>query len=49
MPTTCNRETCNGAVTLVDDNGATDPTVDRHETYECEFGHRFSIVLEGRR
>lgn len=49
MPRTCNRETCDGAVSLIDSNGATDPKRDRHETYECEFGHTFAVVLEGRR
>jgi len=48
MPRTCNRETCNGAVSLVDSNGATDPTQDRLETYECEYGHTFNVLLEGR-
>jgi hypothetical protein len=49
MPSTCNRDDCNGAVSLVDDNGATDPSQDRWEQYECEYGHTFSIVLEGRK
>jgi len=47
MPLTCNRGDCNCAVTLVDDNGATDPRNDRLETYECEDGHRFTVHLEG--
>jgi len=29
MPRTCNRDHCNGAVTITDDNGVTDPTKDR--------------------
>lgn len=47
MPTTCTRDNCNGAVSLVDDNGVTDPTMDRWEQYECEYGHTFSITLAG--
>ena len=34
---------------MVDDNGVTNPDHDRMETYECEYGHTFTIVLEGRR
>jgi hypothetical protein len=49
MPRTCNRDACDCAVTIVDDNGVTDPAKDRWEEYECAAGHRFSIVLEGRR
>jgi len=45
MASTCNRPDCDGAVTMVDDNGATDPDVTRLEFYECEFGHRFREVL----
>jgi hypothetical protein len=49
MPRTCNRGDCDCAVTIVDDNGVTDPTRDRVETYECARGHEFTITLEGRR
>lgn len=48
MPRTCTRDHCNGAVTLTDSNGATDPTEDRLETYECEYGHESTVLLEGR-
>jgi len=48
MPTTCNQSGCNGAVSLEDSNGVTDPSKDRVEMYECEYGHEFTIVLEGR-
>lgn len=48
MPRTCNYDGCNGAVTMIDSNGATDPTRDRIETYECEFGHEFTVTLAGR-
>lgn len=48
MPSTCNQHDCNGAVHIVDSNGVTDPTEDRVETYECEYGHRFTITLSGR-
>jgi hypothetical protein len=47
MPSTCNRDECNGAVSLEGSNGATDPEQDRIEFYECEFGHEFTVVLEG--
>lgn len=47
MPTKCNRSDCNAAVRIVDDNGATDPSNDRLETYECEYGHEFTVLLEG--
>lgn len=49
MPTTCNREDCNGAVTMTDSNGETNPKRDRVEFYECEYNHTFTVVLEGRR
>jgi len=48
MPASCNQHDCNGAVSLVDSNGATDPSNDRLETYECEYGHTFTVLLEGR-
>jgi hypothetical protein len=48
MPRTCTRDGCNAAVSLVDDNGVTDPRMDRLETYECEYGHEFTVRLEGR-
>jgi hypothetical protein len=35
-------------VTIVDDNGVTDPSLDRVETYECARGHRFTFTLSGR-
>lgn len=47
MPRTCMRHGCNGAVTIIDDNGATDPSEDRWELYECEYGHQFSVTLAG--
>jgi len=47
MPTVCDRDGCNGAVSLKDDCGTTDPTQDRVEQYECEYGHTFTVVLEG--
>ena len=48
MPRTCNYDGCTAAVSLVDDNGVTDGRMDRVETYECEFGHTFTVRLEGR-
>lgn len=48
MPQTCNNPGCDGAVRIVDDNGAVDPSEDRWEEYECEFGHTFSVTLPGR-
>lgn len=48
MPLSCDVDGCNGAVTMTGSNGATDPANDRLETYECEYGHTFSIELEGR-
>ena len=48
MPRTCKYDGCNGAVKITDDNGVTDPTKDRWELYECEFGHEFSVTLAGR-
>lgn len=46
MASACDRPNCNCAVSLVKDNGATDPTVTRVETYECANGHTFTEVLE---
>lgn len=48
MPRTCNYDGCTGATKIIDDNGVTDPTKDRWELYQCEFGHEFSITLAGR-
>lgn len=46
MAMTCNRDDCNGAVALKDDNGVVDPAEgDRVEFYECEYGHEFTKVL----
>jgi hypothetical protein len=47
MPRACNYSDCNAAVTLIDDNGITDPSMDRIETYECERGHQFRVTLKG--
>ena len=47
MPLTCKYDGCNGATKLVDDNGATDSREDRLERYECEYGHDFSVLLDG--
>lgn len=48
MPRTCNHTGgCDGAVKLIDDNGVTDPSKDRWEQYECEYGHTFSVTLPG--
>lgn len=49
MPSTCNRDDCNGAVSLTGSNGETDPSRDRVEFYECECGHTFTVILGGRR
>lgn len=48
MPRTCTHDRCDAAVTLIDDNGATDPRQDRLEVYECADGHEFTVLLEGR-
>lgn len=48
MPHTCETDGCDGAVKLIDSNGATDPSVTRVEKYECEYGHVFTTVLEAR-
>jgi hypothetical protein len=47
MPLSCDRDGCNAAVALVDDNGETDARRDRLEVYECSAGHRFTVLLEG--
>lgn len=47
MPLTCRTDGCNGAVAMTDSNGETDPTRDRVEFYECEYGHTFTLILEG--
>lgn len=46
MASRCTKPDCDCAVTIVDDNGATDPTETRVETYECARGHRFTTTLE---
>jgi len=45
MASRCYRDDCNGAVSMVDDNGVTDPEKQRIEEYECEYGHTFTEVL----
>ena len=46
MPRTCNRENCDGAVSIINDNGVVDPANGaRWEEYECEYGHTFTITL----
>jgi len=46
MPLTCQHDGCDCAVTIIDDNGVTDPANgDRWERYECPKGHTFTQVL----
>jgi hypothetical protein len=48
MPRTCNHYGCEStAIKIVDSNGVTDPSKDRWEQYECEYGHTFSVTLRG--
>jgi len=50
MPRTCNHYGCEStAIKIIDSNGVTDGSKDRIETYECEYGHEFTVVLKGRR
>jgi len=46
MPTTCNYDGCDGAVSMTGSNNETNPTRDRVEFYECEYGHEFTVTLE---
>lgn len=48
MPLTCTHHGCDAAVTIIESNGATDPTTDRWERYECARGHQFTKMLAGR-
>lgn len=48
VPNSCSFNGCDSdALSLVDDNGETDPTRYRFEEYECENGHKNVLVLEG--
>jgi len=46
MASRCNKPNCDCAVTIISDNGVTDPTQTRVEEYECARGHQFTEVLE---
>jgi len=48
MTLTCPQHGCNGAVSLINDNGVVDPAEgDRWEEYECaQCGHTFTKVLQ---
>lgn len=47
VPDSCSVNGCDStALSLIDDNGETDPRRDRFEIYECENGHQQTLLLE---
>lgn len=49
LPHSCPVAGCDStALVIVNDNGETDPSNLRTETYECEYGHENVLILEPR-